>query len=61
MEADYEQDYDELDYRGDNDYWLTDHTLEVQDAIRFNSAGPRERNVQAVGQENIFAIKKLQR
>ncbi|XP_059143373.1 putative ATP-dependent RNA helicase DHX57 [Physella acuta] len=59
--VDYEQNYDELDYRGDNDYWMTDHTLEVQDAIRFNSDVQRERSVKAVGQENSFAIKKLQR
>ncbi|CAL1534588.1 unnamed protein product, partial [Lymnaea stagnalis] len=62
-EEDYDEEYDELDTRAENEYWLSDRTLVVQDAKRFDwSSQPHKGGlVQAVSQENIFAVKKLQR
>ncbi|RUS71410.1 hypothetical protein EGW08_020831 [Elysia chlorotica] len=56
-----EDEYDELDYRADDQYWITDRTLLVED-IQINHRPHRPASsANSAPQESIFAIRKLQK
>ena len=58
MNEEYEGEYDELDYRAEDQYWITDKTLLVED-IQINDRATN--SAKTAPQENVFAIRKLQR
>ena len=62
----YEQDeYDELDFRAEDQYWMTDRNLKIEAVHTFTSDASadhrREINNTNVSSEHRFAINKLQR
>ena len=59
MNDEYEDEYDELDYRADDQYWISDRTLVVED-IQVNHKATTSSKRAEVPQENQFALKKLQ-
>ena len=62
----YEEDeYDELDFRADDQYWMSDRKLQIEDVKTFSSNANtdkrREFDDASISSEQRFAINKLKR